>query len=42
MGGDFGKLLMRGSYNADLYGPLQAEYTKGKEEGTDVWIHKNR
>lgn len=33
---------MRGAANSDLYGPLQDEYLKGKEMGTDVWIHKNR
>jgi nicotinamidase-related amidase len=42
MPGDFGRLLMRGERNADLYGPLQAEYLQGKEHGTDMWIHKNR
>ncbi|KAJ8515381.1 hypothetical protein ONZ45_g7213 [Pleurotus djamor] len=40
--GGFGRLLMRGAYNSDLYGPLQEEYLKGKEAGTDFWIHKNR
>ncbi|KAL5534399.1 hypothetical protein ACEPAG_861 [Sanghuangporus baumii] len=40
--GGFGPLLMRGAKNSDLYGPLQDEYEKGKEMGTDVWIHKNR
>lgn len=40
--GNFGPLLMRGAYNSELYGPLQKEYLKGKEQGTDVWIHKNR
>ena len=38
----FGRLLMRGEYNADLYGPLHQLYHEGKKEGTDVWIHKNR
>lgn len=33
---------MRGAHNSDLYGPLQDEYLKGKEAGTDFWIHKNR
>jgi hypothetical protein len=42
MKGDFGRLLMRGEKNADLYGPLHAEYLVGKERGTDAWIHKNR
>ena len=38
----FGRLLMRGEYNADLYGPLHQLYHEGKKQGTDVWIHKNR
>ncbi|TDL28649.1 Isochorismatase hydrolase [Rickenella mellea] len=40
--GNFGPLLMRGAFNSELYGPLQKEYTRGAELGTDVWIHKNR
>jgi len=40
--GDFGKLLMRGEKNSDLYGPLQGLYEEGRDKGTDVWIHKNR
>lgn len=40
--GEFGRLLMRGAYNSELYGPLQALYEQGKEAGTDVWVHKNR
>ncbi|KAI3621891.1 isochorismatase hydrolase [Moniliophthora roreri] len=40
--GDFGRLLMRGERNSDLYGPLQDEYLKGLKAGTDFWIHKNR
>jgi hypothetical protein len=40
--GGFGRLLMREAKNSELYGPLQAEYLKGKEAGTDFWIHKNR
>lgn len=42
MAGGFGRLLMRDAKNSELYGPLQDEYLKGKEAGTDVWIHKNR
>ncbi|KZT70152.1 Isochorismatase hydrolase [Daedalea quercina L-15889] len=38
----FGRMLMRGEYNADLYGLLHQLYLEGKKEGTDVWIHKNR
>ncbi|CAA7265826.1 unnamed protein product [Cyclocybe aegerita] len=40
--GDFGRLLMRDEYNSALYGPLQAEFEKGRQAGTDFWIHKNR
>ena len=39
---NWGRLLMRDQPNAELYGPLQGEYLKGKEAGTDFWIHKNR
>lgn len=39
---NFGRLLMRDEYNSELYGPLQEDYLRGKEAGTDVWIHKNR
>lgn len=42
IGGEWGPTLMRGTPNADLYGPLKEEYLKGKEAGTDIWIHKNR
>ncbi|KAL0576373.1 hypothetical protein V5O48_005632 [Marasmius crinis-equi] len=40
--GDFGRLLMRGERNSDLYGPLHDEWIKGQQAGTDFWIHKNR
>ncbi|KIM85165.1 hypothetical protein PILCRDRAFT_817152 [Piloderma croceum F 1598] len=40
--GSFGRLLIRDAYNSELYGPLQAEYLKGKQAGSDTWIHKNR
>ncbi|KAJ3719995.1 Isochorismatase hydrolase [Lentinula raphanica] len=39
---DFGRLLMRGEKNSELYGPLQGLYEDGKDKGTDFWIHKNR
>ncbi|KAG9314334.1 Isochorismatase hydrolase [Chiua virens] len=42
MPNNFGRLLMRDAYNSELYGPLQDDYMRGKEMGTDVWIHKNR
>ena len=38
----FGRLLMRGEFNSELYEPLQGLYEEGWKEGTDVWIHKNR
>jgi len=39
-----GKLLMRDSWNAALYPPLDAMYVEGSklESRPDVWIHKNR
>ncbi|KAK7064251.1 Isochorismatase hydrolase [Favolaschia claudopus] len=40
--GGFGRLLMRDARNSELYEPLQAEWLKGKNAGTDFWIHKNR
>lgn len=41
---DAGRLLMRGSWNADLYGPLNEMYEEGRKlpDKPDVWIHKNR
>lgn len=41
---DAGRLLMRGTWNADLYPPLRALYEEGSklEEKRDVWVHKNR
>lgn len=33
---------MRDAYNSELYGPLQDEFVKGRQAGTDFWIHKNR
>lgn len=42
MGKNHGRLLMRGEWNAELYGPLQVAYEEGRKKGTDVWIHKNR
>ena len=40
--GGFGRLLMRGERNSELYGPLSDLYLQGKEKGTDSWVHKNR
>ncbi|KAF2107208.1 Isochorismatase-like protein [Lophiotrema nucula] len=41
---DAGKLLMRDTWNAALYSPLDDMYEEGKklESMPDVWIHKNR
>ena len=41
---DAGRLLMRGSWNADLYPPLRELYDQGAQlrDRPDVWIHKNR
>jgi len=33
---------MRDALNSELYGPLQDEFIKGRDAGTDFWIHKNR
>ncbi|KZT58685.1 Isochorismatase hydrolase, partial [Calocera cornea HHB12733] len=38
---DMGKKLCRGSWNAEMYGPLQDSYLKGKELGTDFYFDKN-
>lgn len=38
----WGRLLMHGSRNAALYPPLQEEFHKGLEMGTDHWVNKNR
>ncbi|KZV95637.1 Isochorismatase hydrolase [Exidia glandulosa HHB12029] len=42
MDGNFGRLLMRGERNTDLYPPLRAAYEEGLAQGTDTWVHKNR
>jgi nicotinamidase-related amidase len=41
---DAGKLLMRDTWNAGLYPPLDELWQEGKtlEQVADVWIHKNR
>lgn len=41
---DAGKLLMRDTWNADLYPPLKQLWDEGKQlaHNPDVWIHKNR
>ncbi|USP77807.1 uncharacterized protein yc1106_05081 [Curvularia clavata] len=39
-----GRLLMRDTWNAALFPPLDAIYTEGSklEKNPDIWIHKNR
>ena len=41
---DAGELLMRGTWNTELYGPLADEYRHGRERANrpDVWVSKNR
>ncbi|KAL1970867.1 hypothetical protein VTN77DRAFT_2701 [Rasamsonia byssochlamydoides] len=41
---DGGRILMRDTWNAALYPPLDEEYRKGSADTAlpDVWIHKNR
>lgn len=41
---DAGRLLMRHTWNADLFPPLRAAYDAGRAlpHRPDVWIHKNR
>jgi nicotinamidase-related amidase len=41
---DAGRLLMRDSWNAALYPPLDKRWQEGRklEKTPDVWIHKNR
>ncbi|KAE8155371.1 Isochorismatase-like protein [Aspergillus avenaceus] len=38
-----GRLMMRGTWNTALHGPLAGAYEEGKKTARpDVWIHKNR
>ncbi|KAI6088621.1 isochorismatase family protein [Hypoxylon rubiginosum] len=40
---DAGRVMMRGTWNAALHGPLAGAYEEGKKAARpDVWIHKNR
>ena len=41
---DAGRMLMRGQWNAELFGPLKEAFEEGKELGKreDVWVHENR
>ncbi|KAF8609801.1 Isochorismatase hydrolase [Ceratobasidium sp. AG-I] len=40
LGGKYGRILLRGEWNAELYGPLKEEWERS--EGKDLWVHKNR
>jgi hypothetical protein len=37
-----GAKLMRGSWNADVYGPLSPLAAEGIANGTDLWFHKSK
>lgn len=38
-----GRVMMRGTWNTALHGPLAGAYEEGKKAARpDVWIHKNR
>lgn len=37
-----GRKLMRGAWNAEPYGPLEAMKNEGLAAGTDFWFNKNR
>lgn len=41
---DAGRLLVRGQWNSELFGPLGKMYEEGRtlERREDVWVHKNR
>ncbi|KAH9830246.1 isochorismatase hydrolase [Teratosphaeria destructans] len=39
---DMGKLLCRGSWNAQPWGPLNEALNEGLAAGTDLYFHKNR
>lgn len=37
-----GAKLMRGAWNAGLYGPLAPLAEEGIANGTDLWFHKSK
>lgn len=37
---DAGQLLMKGTWNAQVYGPLHEEWLRGRDAGADVWFDK--
>jgi hypothetical protein len=37
-----GRLLWRGAWNSQLYGPLKALQAEGAKAGTDFWFHKSK
>ncbi|KAG8703620.1 hypothetical protein FRC09_004063 [Ceratobasidium sp. 395] len=40
LGNGYGRILIRGEWNARLYGPLHDEWERNRDK--DVWVHKNR
>lgn len=40
-GTDWGRLLMRGSFNAQPYGDLLTAQLKGVKQGTDLYFNKS-
>jgi hypothetical protein len=41
-GTDWGRLLMRGSFNAQPWGPLHPLQVDGVNAGTDLYFNKSR
>ncbi|KAF8531118.1 Isochorismatase-like protein [Gautieria morchelliformis] len=41
-GTDWGRKLMRGSFNAQPWGPLHDQQVQGVNQGTDLYFNKNR
>ncbi|KAG9082021.1 hypothetical protein FS749_007175 [Ceratobasidium sp. UAMH 11750] len=40
LGNGYGRILIRGEWNARLYGPLESEWENNR--GKDAWVYKNR
>ncbi|QRV90742.1 isochorismatase domain-containing protein 2 [Ceratobasidium sp. AG-Ba] len=40
LGNGYGRILLRGEWNAKLYGPLEGEWERNKDK--DAWVNKNR
>jgi hypothetical protein len=41
-GTDWGRLLMRGSFNAQPWGPLYPLQVEGVKQGTDLYFNKSQ